>query len=618
MKSQTFARSLVLLTLALIGLWAQIPGVQAAPSYTQNLTLFPGWNSIHLQVDPVNADPSVVFAGLDIDSVWTYENRLGQPEFVQEVTEARLLKAGWFSWVPTTREDAFQNTLFQLIGQRAYLVKFNGTGPVVVSISGQPRLRNQGWQSDAYNFRGLPVDASIPPTFQSFFQPSPAHYTSANGLQPMYRMDLSGQWVRIVGSDLIEEGKAYWIYCKGGSDFVAPLKLQLSAAGELDYDTTASELPLTVRNLRSVPVNVTVVESSGLNLPLAAEERDADLRRIWQDLPAPWVKSLAAGATRTENLALRRELMVSDELDRVLEISDGLGSRFLVPVMANRVAVEVVASPNRSTRRSSAAPAAAAETLTHVGLWMGTITIGAVSEAHSGPLTTNVTQGFTVQEERNIVTGEVTTQRIPNSVVRESVSLAPTPTRGEFNLRLLLHVDSSGQTRLLKEVIQMYQEAATTIDGSGNTVVTRPGRSVLLTDDSLISSFSGVTQRDGVSVGRRLSTVDFDFPDNDLPLQGDLAVGFTLIGTNKMSATFARNPFKHRYHPDHSKGYDIQRVLELTLSPAPANPPPGYGERILHGTYTETITGLHRTNIVVAGTFRLNRLETTGLLNPQP
>ena len=164
----------------------------------------------------------------------------------------------------------------------------------------------------------------------------------------------------------------------------------------------------------------------------------------------------------------------------------------------------------------------------------------------------------------------------------------------------------------------MYQEAATTIDGSGNTVVTRPGRSVLLTDDSLISSFSGVTQRDGVSVGRRLSTVDFDFPDNDLPLQGDLAVGFTLIGTNKMSATFARNPFKHRYHPDHSKGYDIQRVLELTLSPAPANPPPGYGERILHGTYTETITGLHRTNIVVAGTFRLNRLETTGLLNPQP
>jgi hypothetical protein len=81
-------------------------------------------------------------------------------------------------------------------------------------------------------------------------------------------------------------------------------------------------------------------------------------------------------------------------------------------------------------------------------------------------------------------------------VVRESVSLAPTPTRGEFNRRLLLHVDSSGQTRLLKEVIQMYQEAATTIDGSGNTVVTRPGRSVLLTDDSLISSFSGVTQRD--------------------------------------------------------------------------------------------------------------------------
>jgi hypothetical protein len=185
MKSPTFARSLVLLTLALISLWAQTPGAHAAPSFTQNITLFPGWNSIHLQVEPVNPDPAVVFAGLDIDSVWTYENRLGQPEFVQEVTEAGLKRAGWFSWVPPSREDAFQNTLFQLIGQRAYLVKFNGAGPVVVSISGLPRLRNQGWQPDALNLRGLPVDASIPPTFQSFFQPSPAHYTSANGLQPM-------------------------------------------------------------------------------------------------------------------------------------------------------------------------------------------------------------------------------------------------------------------------------------------------------------------------------------------------------------------------------------------------------------------------------------------------
>jgi hypothetical protein len=253
--------------------------------------------------------------------------------------------------------------------------------------------------------------------------------------------------------------------------------------------------------------------------------------------------------------------------------------------------------------------------VTHAGLWVGTATVNAISEAHSGPLTTNMESGFTVAVSTDPVTQIVTTNLVPNSVTRTAPSMLPTPTGSEFNLRLLLHVDASGQTRLLKEVIEMWQDGTSTNDASGNTIAVTPGRYVLLTDDSLVGQFTGVSARDGVPVGRRLSTAGFDFADHELPLAGDFAIGSSVIGTNKMSETFERNPFKHRYHPDHQKGYDITRVIGLAFNPPGTNAPPGYGERVLDGIYSETVSGLHRTNIVVSGTFRLNRIATTAVLN---
>ena len=161
----------------------------------------------------------------------------------------------------------------------------------------------------------------------------------------------------------------------------------------------------------------------------------------------------------------------------------------------------------------------------------------------------------------------------------------------------------------------MWQDGTTTNDASGTAIVDRPGRHVLLTDDSLVGNYTGISARDGVPVGRRLSTAGFDFADNELPMAGVFDIGSSVVTTNTMSDTFARNPFKHRYHPDHQKGFAIRRVIGLEFGAAPTNPPPGYGERVLDGIYRETVSGLHRTNIVVTGTFRLNRVANTPVLN---
>ena len=432
------------------------------------------------------------------------------------------------------------------------------------NIAGRPSARAQAWLPGSFNLRGLPVDPAIPPTFLAFFRPSSAHYSTAAGLTPIYRLNASGAWQRVAPTDLVQSGEAYWIQCRGGSDYIAPFVAAPTVDDGLDFGAGADDLELNLRSLGTAAVNVTVRDlGAPAANPISYADRRPDLSLLWPALPSPWVVAVPAGQTRSERFGVRRADMTEDLFETVLEITDGLGTRHLLPVTASRVRIAAVLA--------AASPAPGASL---AGLWVGQALVNAVSEAHSGPLTTNISAGFTIQLETNAVSRIVTTNRVPNSVVRSSVSLATTPTAGDYSLRLLLHVDAAGQTRLLKEVIEMWQDGVSTNDADGNTITVRPGRFVLLTDDSLVGRFTGVSARDGVPVGRRLSTAGFDFADNELLLAGDFAIGSSVTGTNTMSDTFARNPFKHRYHPAHQTGYDIRRVIQLDFSAAPTNAPP--------------------------------------------
>lgn len=616
MKTPSSSASLRRFVVCLLSLPLAVLLARATPTTTQSVTLNPGWNAIHLEVVPANPDLGAVFAGVPVDSVWAYGNNLGQPDFVAEVTETALAKAGWFSWVPTNRVDAFQNNLFQVQVNRSYLVKFTGATAATLTLSGRPTTRPRAWLPDSYNFRGLSVDPAVPPTFLSFFRPSTAHYSAKSGLGAMYRLDPAGVWQRILATDLVLRGEAYWIWCQGGSDFVAPFVAVPVFGDGVEMDASTDVVELELKNLGTAALNATVRDlGAPTPNPLSYAQLLADSTLTWPVLPAPWVRSVPAGTVQNERLAVRRASMTADRFETVLEITDGLGSRHLLPVAITRPATSTGAASASGGRARPAGIRTAAGANPHVGLWVGTASLNAVSEAHSGALTTNVSSGFTVVLETNSVSKIVTTNRVPNSVTRADVSMATTPTSTELNLRLLLHVDAAGQTRLLKEVIEMWKDGTTTNDASGTAIVDRPGRYVLLTDDSLVGNYTGISARDGVPVGRRLSTAGFDFADNELPMAGVFDIGSSVVTTNTMSDTFARNPFKHRYHPDHQKGFAIRRVIGLEFGAAPTNPPPGYGERVLDGIYRETVSGLHRTNIVVTGTFRLNRVANTPVLN---
>src|SRR5262249_54041740 len=153
------------------------------------------------------------------------------------------------------------------------------------------------------------------------------------------------------------------------------------------------------------------------------------------------------------------------------------------------------------------------------------------------------------------------------------------------------------------------------------SVADKPGRFVLLTDDSLIPQFRGASLRDGTPVGRRLSTASFDFTNaavNALPVNGGFAINGTNLFTIDLDPNLPTNPFKHRFHPDHDnldaryaspreEAYPITRNIELRYRPADSagsdNASLDYGYNVLGGVYQESITGLHRANIVAQGTF---------------
>ena len=207
----------------------------------------------------------------------------------------------------------------------------------------------------------------------------------------------------------------------------------------------------------------------------------------------------------------------------------------------------------------------------------------------------------------------------------------PSAVASPLGLRLILHVDDGGDVKLLKQVIQMWQDG--TLNGDGT--LAESGRYVLVTRDEKIPDFKGVALRDGELAGRRISSVGFDFAGDELDLSGSLQNGSTISGTVNVEPTLATHPRRHKFHPDHDnldatytearpEFGTISRSLSLQISDRyPADPsqteitpaPPGWGEEQIGGTYTETLTGLHRFPITVQGYFTLNRVTTTGALN---
>ncbi len=557
----------------------------AIPTATQALSLNPGWNAVYLEVQPLSSSPAVVFKDLPVgSSVWAWQGKDDSVQFIQDPGEPLVNNPKWLAIFASARESALNN-LFAISANSAYLIHVAGTTPLTMNIDGRPTIRHKNWIPDAFNLTGFGFNGT-PPTFGTFFTPSNSHKNQA-----IYRLNnASGAWeiVNNPSTATMRSGEAFWIYCVSGSDYQGPLTVEANGADGLDFGTGITILSLTIGNVSTVDKSVTVTQSSGVT-PVSLAYRSYDnvsgkiLNNPLSGMPAVTVK---AGSTAIVNLAVQRNSFTGDGAS-VLEIRDAQGNRVRLPVTATSNPVNG-----------------------YPGLWSGAANINKVSQlTDSGPA-----PGF------------------------DSGAAKPTP--ATLNLKLILHQEKNGPARLLKQAIIMRQDPIRNTDG---TIQTK-GRSVVLTKDSLIPNYSGVTQRDGAKVGRRLSAVGIDYsPSTDATLGTDFdgtalkcsgsvstSVTCRMVVESSANYTHPTNPFLHRYHPDHDNQASdfstfrqevnrIERVVTLTFDTVPldnpTNPPPGWGVTVLGGSYSESISGLAKGPVKVEGSFTLSLAADADVLN---
>jgi len=559
------------------------------PQYTQTFQLHPGWNAVFLEVRPEPNDADAVFGGLPLASAWTWNPRVGKVEFIDDPNEALIDSPAWQGYFPQPRPEAILTNLFSVQANRAYLIKIEGTQPVVWSVTGRPEVRTPAWIADSFNLTGFFVDPSIPVTFSTYLASSAAHAG-----QPIYRL-VDGAWQAVDPfTTQIHSGEAYWIYTQGSSDYQGPITLDLESGSDLDFGGSLERLRVRIGNNRDLPGFMTITQMPAAEpVVLALRNFDEDTGEIsWPALPTNLPLPVPDGGELMVDLAARRVDFATDETGSILSVRNGVGARRLIAVSAKTVFAppgfaRLRAQQGRATYQSVTTTSPLA------GLWSGEVSIRKVSQAQTG-------------------------------------SLVPTPTGSDFVFRLLIHVDAAGTPRLLKEVIQLWQEGTRIPDPEhpGFFLVDEPGYYVLVTDDSLIPNFSPAGLHDGQPFGYRMSTIAYDFQPQTVLLNGTFSPTGVLTVTLTLDSEAPTNPFRHKFHPDHNnlddrylsfreEAYAVTRVIELDFSPDDPfeRSLPSYGESELGGTYRETISGLHRNDIAVEGLFLMRRISARPFLN---
>lgn len=568
--------------LAALALLLVLPA-SAQAATQQVVTLQPGWNAIYLEVQPDQRDIATVFAGLPIASVWRWRPDVDGAQFVRDPGEGLENLAGWFAWFPQPRPDAFLTNLFQIEGGTAYLVRLEGTQARQVTITGRPLFRPRVWQPNAFALTGLPVSPANPPSFAEFFSPSTAHAG-----QPVYTLDPDGHW-RVVtspSSEIIQPGRAYWIYTRGNSNYQGPMQVVLDQGEGLEFTAALQEITLVLRNFSGATGSFQLERVGGDTLPLLYKNEDPETGEIaWPELRDTLTLDAPANTDIFLTLAVDRARFSASRMEQVFALKDEQGTRVLLFAGGNTIQPFVAANKRKGL------PKAVAEG--YAGLWVGEISVDKVSEAQQGGTT-------------------------------------PTPTVRTFSQRVLMHVDNAGQVRLLKDVIQMWQEGTTQPSALDPTLeeVAQPGRFVLITDKNLVGLYRGATTRDGASVGLRYSTIAYDFVGDELEMDGDFGGDRTLQAAVVIEPDLPTNPFLHKYHPDHNnldeqflnyreEAFRVVRDMQFVFAPQPPadDPAPGWGDTRVGGDFAESIVGLHRNPIFVSGRFELRRVSAVPVLN---
>lgn len=317
-------------------LWLAAPGLLCADwRITQTVELKAGWNAVFLEVEPDDPDPEVVFEGKPVDLALTYYPVQSPVEFIRDPEDVPWKKPGWHRWVPPDAEEVFLNNLYALQANQAYLVHCKED--YTWDVTGTTKFQRRTWQPDSFNFVGFHVDPVDPPSFGQYFGGSKAHADFH-----IYYLE-ADQWKRLKDpSASISAGQAYWVYCRGGSDYMGPLDITLPHSGSaLRFLVTNPALEIRIANRSANVSSVSLNAEMDHAVPFSREiESLKGEGTTYEPLgPEGWNFSFEPESEQKVRLVLRREEISADEIRSLLKISDDTGNRFYIPVWAEKLKV---------------------------------------------------------------------------------------------------------------------------------------------------------------------------------------------------------------------------------------------------------------------------------------
>ncbi|KPA14403.1 conserved hypothetical protein, membrane or secreted [Candidatus Magnetomorum sp. HK-1] len=303
---------------------------------SQTITLKAGWNAIFLEVLPEEPDLDKVFYHTPITQVLTFFPKNSSVQFIESPDEIDWKKDTWYRWVPPAGPEALLKNLHALQDNQAYLVF--STKDYSLTIKGTTGIKGRQWEPDSFNFFGFYVNPVAPPTFAQYFAGSRGH----QNLQ-VYTLD-SGIWKLIEEPDNvnIESGKAYWVYCEGGSKYVGPMEIDLPGTHDyLDYGTLTTEWELKIINRSPDPLSFTITpipnEQGVETVPLSYVSYTNVTTKIYnyfmsESLPVV----IEPGQSTNFLLAVRRDDIQGNSVSGLIKIADDLGNRYYVRVKAEK------------------------------------------------------------------------------------------------------------------------------------------------------------------------------------------------------------------------------------------------------------------------------------------
>jgi hypothetical protein len=275
-----------------------------------------------------------VFAGFPVNIVATFLGTESSVQFIRDPATIGWKKEGWGVWYAARRPDSFLSTLHAITGNRAYLIQ--AERDFTWTVEGHVELSRVVWKADSYNFIGFPLDPQSPPTFEKFFGGSKAHRSSR-----IFRL-ANDHWSPVTDriGTVMRAGEAFWVECRGGSDYQGPLRVKSPDGNRLTFGgLIQSHLMMANESLDPAAVAVETV-GVGAGLPLTytiSGITDTGPQDVDTDLPPFYAfATLEPSATASLRLKVRRDRMNSAIGETLLKVSNGAGALVWVPVSARR------------------------------------------------------------------------------------------------------------------------------------------------------------------------------------------------------------------------------------------------------------------------------------------